>query len=155
MGCEFSSPRIAVLPSLNRRGRCSHHPRPAIQRILSAGFRPADLRPEASIHKAVPFAVVSFAQRLKNKARRFLERPGTTVDLRRIVDLVPYIDDRGEELADLSDAELTAAAAEAADFVEICAVGREAAARALGERPYEVQLIAVIAMLNGNVAEMA
>ncbi len=98
---------------------------------------------------------MSLAQRLKNRARRFLERPGTVVSLRRYSDLLGQIDDREAELQELSDKELTAAAREAENLVEICAVGREAARRALGERPYDVQLIGVLAMLDGHVAEMA
>jgi preprotein translocase subunit SecA len=92
---------------------------------------------------------------LKNKARRFLERPGTTLDVRRFSELLPAIATRGEELTELDDAELTEAAGEASELVDICAVGREAAWRALGERPYDVQLLGVMAMLSGNVAEMA
>ncbi len=98
---------------------------------------------------------VSLTQRLKNKARRFLERPGTTVGLRRFAELLPQIEARGDELTELDDSELTDAGREARDFVEICAVGREAAWRGLGERPYDVQLLGVMAMLSGNVAEMA
>jgi len=70
---------------------------------------------------------VSLTQRLKNKARRFLERPGTTVGLRRFAELLPQIEARGDELTELDDSELTDAGREARDFVEICAVGREAA----------------------------
>jgi len=98
---------------------------------------------------------VSLTQRLKNKARRFLERPGTTVGLRRFAELLPRIEARGDELTELDDNDLTEASREARDFVEICAVGREAAWRGLGERPYDVQLLGVMAMLSGNVAEMA
>ena len=98
---------------------------------------------------------MSLTQRLKNKARRFLERPGTTVGLRRFEELLPQIEARGEELTDLDDAELTEAAAKAEGLVDICAVGREAAWRALAERPYDVQLLGVMAMLSGHVAEMA
>ena len=97
---------------------------------------------------------VSLTQRLKNKARRFLERPGTTVGLRRFAELLPRIEARGDELTELDDNDLTEASREARDFVEICAVGREAAWRGLGERPYDVQLLGVMAMLSGNVAEM-
>jgi preprotein translocase subunit SecA len=98
---------------------------------------------------------VTLAQRLKNKARRFLERPGTVVSLRRYEDLLPEIEQREPDLQELDDAALTAAAASADDLVEICAIGREAARRALGERPYDVQLLGVMAMLSGHVAEMA
>jgi preprotein translocase subunit SecA len=103
----------------------------------------------------VPLLPVSLTQRLKNRARRFLERPGTTVGLRRFEELLPEIEARGADLAELDDTELTRAAAEADGLVDICAVGREAAWRALGERPYDVQLLGVMAMLSGHVAEMA
>ncbi|MCW2935238.1 MAG: Protein export cytoplasm protein SecA ATPase helicase, partial [Actinomycetia bacterium] len=55
----------------------------------------------------------------------------------------------------LTDGELTAAAQAARDDAEICACGREAARRALGERPYDVQVLGALAMLSGLVAEMA
>src|SRR5690606_23834202 len=38
---------------------------------------------------------------------------------------------------------------------EFCAVVREAARRALGERPFDVQLVGMLAMLNHHVAQMA
>ncbi|WP_117212975.1 accessory Sec system translocase SecA2 [Allorhizocola rhizosphaerae] len=98
---------------------------------------------------------MSVSQRLKNRFRRFLERPGTTVDLEPFSKLLPEIEARGEELSTLDDAELTAAASEASELVEICAVGREAAWRALGERPYDVQLLGILALLHNTVAEMA
>lgn len=98
---------------------------------------------------------MSLAQRLKNKARRFLERPGTVIGLRRFSELLPEIEAREADLLDLDDAALTEAAREAEDLVEICAVGREAARRALDERPYDVQILGVLAMLHGHVAEMA
>jgi preprotein translocase subunit SecA len=98
---------------------------------------------------------VSLAQRLKNKARRFLERPGTVVGLRRYEDMLPAIEAREADLLDLDDAELLELAEEADDPEEICALGREAARRALGERAYDVQLLGVLAMLSGHVAEMA
>jgi preprotein translocase subunit SecA len=98
---------------------------------------------------------VSFTQKLKNRARRFLERPGTTLDLRRYEVLLPRIEELGEEYAVLDDEDLLDVANEAQDLVEICAVGREAAWRGLEQRPYDVQLLGVMAMLNGHVIEMA
>src|SRR5690606_40845091 len=62
---------------------------------------------------------------------------------------------RGEELVDLDDAELTEVAMAAEDPTDICAIGREAADRALGERPYDEQVLGVLALLAGHVAEMA
>lgn len=95
------------------------------------------------------------SQRLKNKFRRFLQRPGTTVDLAPLEKLLPAIEARGEELSTLEDEQLTAAAALADDYVEICAIGREAARRGLNQRPYDVQLLGAMALLSGKVAEMA
>jgi preprotein translocase subunit SecA len=69
--------------------------------------------------------------------------------------LLPAVAERGRELAGLEDAELTSAAAEADDVVEVCAVGREAAHRALGERAYDEQVLGVMALLADEVAEMA
>ena len=100
-------------------------------------------------------AAVSLAQRLKNKARRFLERPGTVVGLRRYEEMLPAIEAREADLLDLDDAELMELAEQAEDPEEICALGREAARRALGERAYDVQLLGVLAMLSGHVCEMA
>ncbi|HEX6967377.1 MAG TPA: accessory Sec system translocase SecA2, partial [Micromonosporaceae bacterium] len=95
------------------------------------------------------------SQRLKNRLRRFLQRPGTTVDLGPLKRLLPAIEAREEELLSLDDEQLTTAAARAEDFVEICAIGREAARRGLDQRPYDVQLLGAMALLSGKVAEMA
>jgi preprotein translocase subunit SecA len=91
---------------------------------------------------------------LRNRAARFLQRPGTA-DLRPYQELLPDIAGRERELAALADGELAAAAREAADDAGICALGREAARRGLGERPFDVQLVGTLAMLAGQVAEMA
>ncbi|MDW5322711.1 accessory Sec system translocase SecA2 [Plantactinospora sp. KLBMP9567] len=95
------------------------------------------------------------SQRLKTRVRRFLQRPGTTVDLAPLEKLLPTIEAREEELTELDDAELTETAGKAEDFVEICAVGREAARRGLDQRPYDVQLLGAMSLLAGKVAEMA
>ncbi|MET7668281.1 accessory Sec system translocase SecA2 [Micromonospora luteifusca] len=95
------------------------------------------------------------SQRFKSKFRRFLQRPGSTVDLAPLEKLLPAIEARGDALAALDDAELTEAAGAAADYEEICAVGREAARRGLDQRPYDVQLLGAMALLSGKVAEMA
>jgi preprotein translocase subunit SecA len=94
---------------------------------------------------------------LRNRAARFLQRPGTT-DLKPYLTLLPAIAAREQAIAALHDTELAPAAREAADANDdaaLCALGREAARRALGERPFDVQLIGALAMLNGHVAEMA
>ncbi len=94
---------------------------------------------------------------LRNRAARFLQRPGTA-DLRPYQALLPDIAERERAIAALGDDELAPAArkaADAADDAGICALGREAARRGLGERPFDVQLVGALAMLNGQVAEMA
>src|ERR1700722_19943765 len=94
---------------------------------------------------------------LRNRAARFLQRPGTA-DLRPYLELLPDIARREQAMAALADDELAAAArgaTKAADDAAICALGREAARRGLGERPFDVQLVGTLAMLNGQVAEMA
>ena len=91
---------------------------------------------------------------LRNRAARFLQRPGT-VDLRPYLALLPDIAGREQAISALTDDELAAAAKEAAEDAAICALGREAARRGLGERPFDVQLVGALAMLAGQVAEMA
>jgi preprotein translocase subunit SecA len=101
---------------------------------------------------------------LRNRAARLLQRPGTA-DLKPYLDLLPDIAGREQALAALTDSELTAAAGEATareansreanSGAGICALGREAARRGLGERPFDVQLAGTLAMLSGQVAEMA
>jgi preprotein translocase subunit SecA len=91
---------------------------------------------------------------LRNKAARFLQRPGTA-DLKPYLELLPDIAARESKLTALTDDELTAAAREATDDAAICALGREAARRGLGERPFDVQIVGTLAMLSGRVVEMA
>ncbi|MGS2617414.1 accessory Sec system translocase SecA2 [Micromonospora sp. LZ34] len=95
------------------------------------------------------------SQRFKTRFRRFLQRPGTTVDLGPLEKLLPAIEAREEELSALDDVELTEAAGKAEGYEEICAIGREAARRGLDQRPYDVQLLGAMALLSGKVAEMA
>ncbi|GAA2190224.1 accessory Sec system translocase SecA2 [Micromonospora lupini] len=95
------------------------------------------------------------SQRFKSKFRRFLQRPGSTVDLAPLEKLLPAIEAREDDLAALDDADLTEAAGSASGYEEICAVGREAARRGLDQRPYDVQLLGAMALLSGKVAEMA
>ncbi len=95
------------------------------------------------------------SQRLKSRFRKFLQRPGTTVDLGPLSKRLPAIEAREEALKELDDAALTEAALEAREYTEICAIGREAARRAIGQRPYDVQLLGAMALLDKRVAEMA
>jgi preprotein translocase subunit SecA len=91
---------------------------------------------------------------LRQRAARFLQRPGTA-DIGPYLELLPDIAGREGAVAALADDELASAAAEAADDAAFCAVGREAARRGLGERPFDEQLAGTLAMLAGQVAEMA
>jgi preprotein translocase subunit SecA len=95
--------------------------------------------------------VVSF---LGRRVRRFLQQPGTA-DLSPYQRLLPEIAAREDTLRDPPDAALAGLAAAAPDGAGFCAVGREAARRALGERPYDAQLTGTLVMLAGQVAEMA
>ena len=91
---------------------------------------------------------------LRTRVRRFLQRPGTT-DLAPHERLLPAIAAGEDELAGVTDENLARRAVAAADDAGFCAVGREAARRALGERPFDVQLLGTLVMLDGQVAEMA
>ncbi|HEX4093655.1 MAG TPA: hypothetical protein VHZ33_33475, partial [Trebonia sp.] len=86
--------------------------------------------------------------------RRLLQQPGSA-DLARYQRLLPAIGAREAELGEADDDTFGTLARDADDDGEFCAVGREAARRALGERPYDVQLIGTLAMLQGQIAEMA
>lgn len=101
--------------------------------------------------------------KVKGRLRRLLERPAS-VELTKYEALLPKIADREESIAKLSDEELTekvgklrGSERELADdeLVEYCALAREAAKRALDERPYDVQLLGVMGMLSGHVVQMA
>ncbi|MEY9213413.1 accessory Sec system translocase SecA2 [Thermobifida halotolerans] len=100
---------------------------------------------------------------MAESVRRLLGKPGS-VSLQPYTKLLKTIEEREEALRELSDAELTETAAELgnaelpydrADLAELCALGREAARRTLQERPFDPQLIGVMALLDGHVAEMA
>ncbi|HET9896260.1 MAG TPA: accessory Sec system translocase SecA2 [Streptosporangiaceae bacterium] len=91
------------------------------------------------------------------RVRRFLQKPGTA-DLSRFQRLLPAIAAREEAMTSLTDAELAgllASAKDQKDQAERGAALREAASRALGERPYDAQLLGTLAMLSGCVAELA
>jgi preprotein translocase subunit SecA len=85
--------------------------------------------------------------------------------VRQLAELVPPINDLGDEMAALSDAELRAktdefrarlAEGEELDdmLLEAFAVVREAATRVLGQRHYDVQLMGGMALHFGWIAEM-
>jgi preprotein translocase subunit SecA len=89
---------------------------------------------------------------------RWLRQQPGSVDLRRYERLLQDITSREEQISALSDDELTDAVSvltRPSDVVQFCALGREAAVRTLGQRPYDVQLLGTMAMLDGLVAEMA
>jgi len=92
--------------------------------------------------------------RVSSVVRWLLQKPGTA-DLTPLRKLLPQADRHEQRLRGLTDGELTQAARAARDDAEACACGREAARRALGERPYDVQLLGALAMGSGLVAEMA
>lgn len=82
--------------------------------------------------------------------RRFLERPGS-IDLAPFERTVTAAGTREKRLEELE--ELPRPSGD--DLVELCAIMRETARRTLGLRPYDVQLVGMLALLSGNVAEMA
>ncbi|MEW2352730.1 accessory Sec system translocase SecA2 [Spirillospora sp. NPDC029432] len=89
---------------------------------------------------------------LRDRLRRVLQRPGST-DLAPYERIVAAAGGLESRMRGLTGEELAAAARE--DPAGLCAAGREAARRAIGERPYDVQLLGTLALLNGQVAEMA
>ncbi|MQY02797.1 accessory Sec system translocase SecA2 [Actinomadura macrotermitis] len=99
---------------------------------------------------------------LRDRLRRLVQRPGSA-DLAPFEAVVADAGTRAGRARELSDADLTAAAAALRgtkdqgkeELAELCALGREAADRALGERPFDVQLVGALALLSGHVAEMA
>ncbi len=109
--------------------------------------------------------MAAFMRRVKAGFSRFLDRPAT-VDISRYEGLLTSIEWREKKVGELSDEELAEAARElrrSADepgfdekeLVELCALGREAAKRALDERPYDVQLLGSMELLAGHVVQMA
>ena len=91
---------------------------------------------------------------ISGRVRRFLQKPGTA-DLSKYRRLLPAIAAREDKLRDAADEDLAALASGATGRAEFCAVGREAARRGLGERPFDVQLLGTLVMLSGHIAEMA
>lgn len=100
---------------------------------------------------------------MAESVRRLLGKPGA-VDLRPYTKLLEPIEAREPELRELTRDELTDKATELgnaelpyerADLIELCALGREVARRTLDERPYDVQLLGAITLLDGHITEMA
>jgi len=104
---------------------------------------------------------MGLVSKINSWRKKLQEQPGTTIDLEPMRALLPLIEEREAELSELTDDELTAAAValherdDPEDFVEACALGREAAKRGINERPYDVQLLGAQVMLAGHVVEMA
>jgi preprotein translocase subunit SecA len=92
--------------------------------------------------------------RLGARVRRFLQQPGSA-DLAPYQRLLPAIGELEAELAGQPDVAFSELARDAEDDAVFCGIGREAARRALGERPYDVQLLGTLVMLQGHIAEMA
>jgi len=100
---------------------------------------------------------------LREGVRRFLQRPGTA-NLQRFWPVVAAAGRREADLQALPLGGLTTAASRLrgapapfgpAEWAEVCAVGREAAHRTLGERAFDVQLLGTVGLLAGHVVEMA
>lgn len=105
----------------------------------------------------------TFLNRLGARFQRFLERPAT-VDLKRYESLLAGIEAREKHLRELSDEDLTGKVRTLRreerpfaddELVEVYALAREAARRALDERPFDVQLLGAMGMLAGRVVQMA
>ncbi len=105
---------------------------------------------------------MALLSRVSKTLRRMLSRPASA-DLTRYEALLPRIGELEPELEKLSDAELTERAAAVREagqtdadlLVEVCALGREAARRALSERAFDVQLLGTMGLLTGHVVQMA
>jgi preprotein translocase subunit SecA len=105
--------------------------------------------------------VAALISRVGKRLRRIIQRPGS-VELTRYEALLPAIEKLEPELENVSDAELTERAGKLRDvsvfgddeLVEVCALGREAARRALGERAFDVQLLGTMGLLTGHVVQM-
>ncbi|MGW0805772.1 accessory Sec system translocase SecA2 [Nonomuraea sp. NPDC002799] len=87
---------------------------------------------------------------IKGIFRNLLDRPGG-VPLTPYLKIVKAAGLRADRVGKLD--ELPRPAMD--DLAEFCAIAREAADRTLGLRPYDVQLLGTLALLNGKVAEMA
>jgi len=106
--------------------------------------------------------VTTLLGRFKQRLRRFAQKPGSA-DLTPYRSLLAEVNEQADRVSALSDAQLTEAAVALrersefgrAELVEVCALGREAADRALGLRPFDVQVLGALGLLEGHVVEMA
>ncbi|GAB2934808.1 accessory Sec system translocase SecA2 [Nonomuraea fastidiosa] len=87
---------------------------------------------------------------LKGILRNLLDRPGG-VPLAPYQKIVKAAGAREDELRGMHELPVP----DMRDLAEFCAIVRETADRTLGLRPYDVQLLGTLALLDGKVAEMA
>ncbi|MFG1700468.1 accessory Sec system translocase SecA2 [Nonomuraea sp. NPDC049309] len=87
---------------------------------------------------------------LKGILRNLLDRPGGVplAPYQKIVKAAGAREDRLRGMDELPVPDMS-------DLVDFCAIVRETADRTLGLRPYDVQLLGTLALLDGKVAEMA
>ncbi|MEV6642478.1 accessory Sec system translocase SecA2 [Amycolatopsis sp. NPDC051371] len=108
--------------------------------------------------------MAALISRVGKKLRRIIQRPGS-VELTRYEALLPAVEKLEPELEKLSDAELTERAGKLREtlkdtafgdnqLIEVCALGREAARRALGERAFDVQILGTMGLLSKHVVQM-
>ncbi|MEZ0074738.1 accessory Sec system translocase SecA2 [Planotetraspora sp. GP83] len=87
--------------------------------------------------------------------RRFLDKPGS-IDLSPFERIVAEAGELEDEVRGRPRRDRRAGLRpDTVGTAEFCAVVREAARRTLGQRPFDVQLVGVLAMLNGHVVQMA
>lgn len=99
--------------------------------------------------------------RVGKRLRRLIERPAS-IELTQYEALLPAIEKLEAEVGKLTDAELAERAGRLrleatfghAQLIEVCALGREAAHRGLGERTFDVQLLGTMGLLAGHVVQM-
>ncbi|WP_329071981.1 accessory Sec system translocase SecA2 [Amycolatopsis sp. NBC_01480] len=108
---------------------------------------------------------MALISRVGKRLRRIIQRPGS-VELTRYEALLPAVEKLEPELEKLSDPELTERAGKLREqldgtttfsddqLVEVCALGREAARRALDERAFDVQVLGTMGLLSGHVVQM-
>src|SRR5690606_18884267 len=143
--------------------RSAVDPRPGT-RCKNASLEPAGAPTTTSkdAERSMARGRTPVTKRIGQRLRRIIERPAS-VSLAKYEKLLPQIEQREADLRELTDEELTARAGRLRDadsfgneqLVEVCALGREAGRRALGERAFDVQLLGVMGLLTGHVVEMA
>ena len=104
--------------------------------------------------------MAALISRVGKRLRRIIQRPGS-IELTRYETLLPAVEKLEPELEKLSDAELTERAGKVREtefgddqLIEVCALGREAARRALGERAFDVQILGTMGLLTKHVVQM-